>query len=197
MRLPTSNSRFRLAARPRRTNGFSLVELTVVLVILAVMVLLILPELRGTFEGELLRSTGRQLTRAMHLAYSQSVTVHQPHRVRIDTREGRYVLERPAEEGSSNFVPLRDLPGAEGKLDPRITLEIRPRMDATEGQEQGMEPPPPAPDDSAGPGQWIAFYPDGTADPREILLRDREGFGFALRINPVTARVNLEDLERQ
>ena len=33
------------------------------------------------------------------------------------------------------------------------------------------------------------FYPDGTADAREIQLEDRDGFRLVLRINPTTARV--------
>ena len=37
----------------------------------------------------------------------------------------------------------------------------------------------------------------GTADAAEIILRDRDGFRLYLRINPITARVELVDLERQ
>ena len=43
----------------------------------------------------------------------------------------------------------------------------------------------------------ISFYPDGTADDREIELRDPDGYGLALRVNPVTSRVQLIELERQ
>jgi len=43
----------------------------------------------------------------------------------------------------------------------------------------------------------ITFYPDGTADASEILLRDRDGFRVALRINPVTARVRIIELARE
>ena len=49
-------------------------------------------------------------------------------------------------------------------------------------------------------GDWsepIFFYPDGTADASEIVLRDRDGFRLALRINPVTARVRIIELARE
>jgi hypothetical protein len=45
--------------------------------------------------------------------------------------------------------------------------------------------------------QVIAFYPDGTADGREILLQDREGFRRVLRLNPITASVQIVELERK
>jgi hypothetical protein len=43
----------------------------------------------------------------------------------------------------------------------------------------------------------IGFYPDGTADPAEIQLRDRQGFGLLLKISPVTARVRVLELPRE
>ena len=43
----------------------------------------------------------------------------------------------------------------------------------------------------------IAFYPDGTADAEEIILRDREGFRLVLRINPITARIRIVELARE
>ena len=49
-----------------------------------------------------------------------------------------------------------------------------------------------------GSTEWpIAFYPDGTADAARLMLRDREGFRLALRINPITARVHIVEMERE
>ena len=41
----------------------------------------------------------------------------------------------------------------------------------------------------------VTFYPDGTADARQIELTDRDGFRLALRINPVTSRVQVTAME--
>jgi len=172
----------------------------VVLVLMTILAAMILPEMKGTFEEELLRSTSRQLTRAFSLAYSQSVTVNQRHRVRIDAQAGRYCLERltPNEEMGSGFVAVKDLPGAEGKLDTRISIHIQ---DAREGAVRAREPSesgtPQPTENRRDRAEVIAFYPDGTADARNIILRDRAGFGLALRLNPITARVSIVRLERQ
>ena len=50
MRLKNSNANFRRA--------FTLMELVVVVVIIGIMTALIIPEMKGTFEDALLRSTG-------------------------------------------------------------------------------------------------------------------------------------------
>jgi general secretion pathway protein H len=153
--------------------GFSLIELIVVVMLIGVMVGLIVPHMRGTYEDVLLRATGRKLADAARLAHSQAITVNAAHRVRIDLASHRYAVERAHRDPDHGpaFVPLRHVPGSEGTFHDRISIEIR---------------------DSA-----IVFYPDGTADPTEIRIRDQEGFGLALRISPVTSRVRIGPIARE
>jgi hypothetical protein len=47
------------------------------------------------------------------------------------------------------------------------------------------------------PPQAVTFYPDGTADARQIELTDREGFRRALRIDPITSRVQITALDHK
>jgi Tfp pilus assembly protein FimT len=170
----------------------------VVVVLIGIMTAVIIPEMKGTYEDALLRSTGRELAGVLNLAYSQTITVSQRHRVRLDRAGGRYVVERAVREGEAGtgFVPVRGVPGAEGKLDTRISIEIR-----KPGEETSTAPPASSGstnDFRVGTiAETIAFYPDGTAEAWEILLRDRDGFGLALRINPTTARVRIVQLERE
>src|SRR3569623_2656765 len=83
----------------------------------------------------------------------------------------------------------------EGKLDDRIKIKPReaPHAPPAEGEEsspQETEKPPLNGEAEAKPGD-IQFYADGTADAREILLRDSMGFELLLRINPITGRVRI------
>jgi len=41
----------------------------------------------------------------------------------------------------------------------------------------------------------VTFYPDGTAEDRQVELTDRDGFRLALRINPITSRVQIKAME--
>jgi Tfp pilus assembly protein FimT len=150
----------------------------VVVVLLVILTALIVPEMRGTFEDAVLRSTSRKLVSAMNLAHSRAVTLQQLHRVVLDPTAGRFAIERRAraEEGTG-YVNVSDVPAGAGELDKRITILI---------QKDGEENP-----------NHISFYPDGTAEAAELILRDREGFRVGLRINSVTARVTAQQLGRE
>jgi type II secretion system protein H len=180
-------------------SAFTLIELMVVMVLIGIMTAMILPEMKGTYEDALLRSTSRELVSVCDLASSHAVSVNQAVRLRLDRKTGRYSIERrgPDHGPEGRFVAAREVLGGEGELDSRISIEIHKTSDeASEaaGQES-FQPRGGAPSEPQGDG--ITFYPDGTADASEIVLRDRDGFRLALRINPVTARVRIIELARE
>ena len=181
-------------------SAFTLIELMVVMVLIGIMTALILPEMKGTYEDAILRSTSRELVGACGLASSHAVSVNQPHRLRLDRKTGHYVIERRASDRGpgDHFVSAREVPGGEGELDTRIAIEFHKSGDqATEAADQESSQLPGSRAQAERPDEGIIFYPDGTADAFEILLRDRDGFRLALRINPITARVRIIELARE
>lgn len=177
--------------------AFTLIELMVVIAIIGIVTAVIIPEMKGTFQDALLRSSSRELINIFDLTSSRAVSLNQLRRVRLDEKTGRYQVEKSVvENGRENFVPADDVPGGKGGLDARISLEFhRPPENAAEGN-----PPSEASvagNDGPASETVIAFYPDGTADAGEVLLRDREGFRTVLRINPITARVHVVEIERE
>ena len=167
----------------------------VVLVLIGIMTAVIVPEMRGTYEDALLRATSRRLIDVFHLAYSRAVSFNQIHLVHFDRLTGRYFIEK---EGENGFARARDISGGEGELDRRISIEIRKQDEALASlTDPGSSTESEDPIEARNRGQGFAFYSDGTADGGEIVLRDRDGFRLALRINPVTARVRIIELERQ
>jgi type II secretion system protein H len=185
LRLPTRGGR----------SGFTLVELMVVIAIIGIMTAMMIPEMKGTYQNALLRSSSRELINVFDLAYSRAVSLNQLRRVRLDEKTGRYLVEKQvSENGMENFVPAGDVPGSMGKLDSRITVEFLQLGEAPPANDNPIKSPTSTADSS---GVTILFYPDGTADGGEIRLRDQEGFRLALRINPVTARVHIVELDRQ
>lgn len=177
-------------------SGFTLMELMVVLVVIGIMTAMIIPEMKGSFEDALLRSSSRRLVDVFSLTYSQAVSANQLHRVRFEPQTGRYVVERRGlDKGQQEFIPVKDLPGGEGEVDSRISIEIRkPVENSADTLGNGG---PVLADDAPILETAFAFYPDGTADAGEIVLRDREGFQLALRINPTTAHVQIVEVGRQ
>lgn len=102
------------STKTSKVAGFTLVELMVVLVLIAIMSAVMIPEMKGTYEDSLLRSVGRNFTSAISLAYSRSVTLNQVHRLRIDPEENTYYVESEVSStGVSGVAPeRRDFPGS-------------------------------------------------------------------------------------
>lgn len=181
-----------------RAGAFSLIELLVVVILIGIMTALIIPEMRGTYQDALLRSTARKLVDAFGLAGSRAITMGQLHHVRLDRQRHRYLIERNTRDRETgvSLIDARDFPGSEGELDARINIEVhKPSEEADPDQSanpgSATYPEPPQRDDN------ISFYADGTADATEILLRDRDGFRLGLQINPTTARVRILELGRE
>jgi prepilin-type N-terminal cleavage/methylation domain-containing protein len=176
--------------------GFTLIEIMVVVVLIGILSAMILPEMKGGFGDALLRSSGRELVNVFELAYSHSVSLNQIHVVRFEESTGRYAVERrvPSRGNQPEFAPLKDVGGSSGKLDERIRLKVRPSADNEGANERSSDSP--RMDDRQTPGV-VSFYPDGTADAVEVLLRDRAGYGLRLQIDPITARIKLEEVTRE
>ena len=180
MRMNNSKLKFRRA--------FTLIELVVVIVLIGIMAAAIIPEMKGTFGDALLRSTGRDLVNIFSFASSRAVGLGQCYRVKFDAPNGRYAVERQIHDGTgTDFVPLKDVSGAEGKVDSHIAVAISPPEESSSRNDSSPSPADQSLLDA------ISFYPDGTADAAEIRLRDRDGFQLLLQVNPVTARVHISE----
>lgn len=170
-------------------RAFTLIEMMVVVVLIGVLVALVIPEMKGTYDDAVLRSTARKFVDVFVLANSQAVAGNRKHLVRIDTQGRKFMLETSAATGGLQEV---DITGSAGEFDDRIRVDVR---NAALSEREGP------PDQEVGKGERergvIAFYPDGTADAGDVLLRDRAGFRLLLRINPATARVRVMEPEHE
>lgn len=171
-------------------GGFTLTELLVVILLIAILTGVMLMEMRGTFEDALLKSCARELMSGLSLASSRAVTLNQAHSFIFDSAKHSFVIQE------KNHAPDPEAAGERAgelrKLDERITIAIRDPADLSEENPDANEAPTPE-QEAPVERDVIHFYPDGTADRREIILRDRNNLELALRINPVTGRVRVEE----
>ena len=155
------------ANSPARVRGFTLLELMVVIVIIGVMTGVIVAEMRGTFEDALLRASARKLMDAANVANARAVARNEAHILTLDLANHRYSVRRDQQTA------------LEGELDERVRIELRDlEMETAEAEEPRER-------------NVIRFLPDGTADPIEILLRDRAGGVLRLRMTTAIARLRV------
>jgi type II secretion system protein H len=170
--------------RRAKAKGFTLIELMIVIVLIAIMTGVIVAEMRGTFEDALLRATARKLMDAANIANARAVAVNEPHLLTLDLANHRYSIHHNVRDEEEGLRQVSDLPGGEGELDERVRIELRdPLVDE------------PAPDEAEASDSSqmrdrhiIRFMPDGTADASEILLVDRAGGEIRLRMSMAIAR---------
>ena len=83
-------SRWHHIFAPRRDDGFTFVEMTVVLIIIALGTALVVPMIEGGFEGREVRRAARQIASTMHFCRGEAVSKGAPQEMVIDAIQNRY-----------------------------------------------------------------------------------------------------------
>ena len=159
-------------------------ELLVVLLLIGILTGVMVVEMRGSFQDALLRSAAREVMNGLGLASSRAATLNEAHAFTF-LRGSNVFSVAPARSVShvgDNQRPLSEIRA----IDERVSLEIR---DPTEVIDEDEQPK----DETKQERDVITFYADGTADRREIVLRDSYNVELVLRINPITGRVRIAE----
>jgi prepilin-type N-terminal cleavage/methylation domain-containing protein len=167
--------------RNPNSKGYTLIELTIVIVILGVMLSLIIPRL-GEIGDANLKQSSRHLTGVIRFLRDESQARKAVFRLRFDVTEGRYWPEIMASAGEKavEFRRFSSEMASEGTLAGQTTFR-----DVKVASH---------PDDP-----FIQFTPDGWVEPALIHLRDGDDKDFTLIVKPLTGDTELKDgyLEEQ
>ena len=172
-----------LWALDRGSSGFTLLELTLVLVIMTVVFALVMPRLRDPGRAEL-ESQSHHLVLTFRLLRSEAVLSGNAYRLNYDLDQQRYWVT--PEDTSS--VDLADFARNIGALARGTTLErpvaitdiVLPTLAGKVSQGQ----------------IYTVFYPDGSVDPTVIHMANGRD-AFTLWLNPMNGRLTMDSGYRE
>ncbi len=129
--------------------AFTLLELVLVLAVLATLMAMVAPSLRGWNKGSKLRDATDQLIAATRHARSQAVHTAEVHRLEADPSGTAFRVVAVGPEGDDSAAPAASEFEHEVRLSPSLRIDIQ-RLDGGIG---GVE-----------------FYPNGRVTPAVIRL---------------------------
>ncbi len=150
-------------------KAFTLIELIMVLVIIAVVVALLGPQLTGFTIGRTTRNTATNILALTHYARTQAVTEGCTYRLNFDDKANSLFLTY--ESGGEFVAPGNDF-GTPLNIDSSIKIDTSIAVN-TDGK------------------QFIEFRPTGRTDPATITLTDRYGSMYELACSSATEQFRI------
>ncbi|UCD84272.1 MAG: prepilin-type N-terminal cleavage/methylation domain-containing protein [Deltaproteobacteria bacterium] len=163
-------------------SGFTLIELSVVIIVIGVILTIALPEMRDLTEMQL-RSHSRRMAGTIKYLFNQSAIRGNAYCIlRIDQENGEYWPEicRPDSENPEQWVCQSDPSILGQKVRLPETLSFADIY--INGQKIISDEPVP-----------IFFLPQGYVDPGVIYIRDSRERTYTLQIFPFSGRVRIYD----
>jgi competence protein ComGC len=156
-------------------DGLSLVELSIVILLLSFLLLLSIPRFGTVLVGQRLNSTGHVITGMVRYLYDQSTAKKRVYRLNYHLKDGELWVTFPNDDGefiedqSSTFTRRRKLPTG-------IQFEdiVTPVEKVKEGQ------------------AYTQFFPTGLVDRTIVHLRADDGPQLSVLIHPLSGRVSIE-----
>lgn len=147
-----------------RQRGFTLIELIVVIVIIAVASALVMPSMRSGLSGVRLEAKGRDLATLCRFARTLAVGEQRVYRIRIEKEKNSIFLTDAYHEKVRSFD---------------LTREIMLEAFKYEGEE------------SREPIVFLNFYPNGRADEAELVLKNKQGREVIVKTDVLTGTAKL------
>ena len=182
-----------------RRNGFTLIELVVVLALISIIAAIVLPRLDPFVPQRRLKSAARRLSGTISLAYAEAIAKNRTYRLYFELESDRYwiteVTDDEEDEETASAIGIRL----------GTHFELLQYSDGTENVESEVPSEPMLAPKELPPGvhfasveirrdlstptlgpQYIEFGPLGNVTPATIHLINVDGEAFAIEYDGVT-----------
>ncbi|MCP4644733.1 MAG: prepilin-type N-terminal cleavage/methylation domain-containing protein [bacterium] len=168
----------------RTAAGVTLLELLVVLMVIAMLSTMIVPNVARTLRGEGIATTGEKVCDVLNFAYMSAVTRRQPAVVHVDTERHRC------------WVTLSRTPLPWMDEQPEETNRVLTIMELPEDVEVSLERETEMVSRSVPMQAWdsIVFASDGRTDNVSIAVMNQREERYEIRILGATGEVHGEEI---
>jgi prepilin-type N-terminal cleavage/methylation domain-containing protein len=186
----------------RRGNGFTLLELLIVVLLMALLGGLFMPNLGGSFAFRI-RDAAREVAGELAYTAQRATATGLTQRLQVNLDQQVFRIEQLHETWAEDED---ELPTHAELLDlapPRPSREYQPVSNKSgewrrlKAEEVRIDEIRLGDERSQSDVVGIAFAPDGGADPAEIWLLDENGLELRLRIVAFTGEVRIEEVTRE
>jgi Tfp pilus assembly protein FimT len=146
-----------IGTKKAKSNAFTLIELTLVTLLLLVLIGLSIPLFKNTFSDLALKNSSFDISKLINYAQEMAVLERKNFRITFDFQKGKYQLFE-----------------IDGSANPPVYKKVRGRFGRQFGLPQGAS--------LTGSSNGIRFYPDGHCDELKlnVLIKD-EGYSLAVK----------------
>jgi len=156
----------------RKRNGFTLIELIIVMVIIAIGVTLMVPSMGTWLSNYRLRAVACDITSTLRSANMKAVSSNLEYRVYFNENETYWTERGNQSSNSNNWV---------GTTDPDNAAREGVINDFPTGVKVSLTGP-----------FFIEFNPDSTCNAATITITNSKGKQFSITLIPSTGKVNVK-----
>lgn len=171
--------------RRRQRSGFTMLEIMVVVAIFAIVSVLVIPRMSGTFRKGELKSAARELASTLRFARHQAVVRGGGCEVRFDPEQGRF--QAVAVKLGSDGLPIEDADLAEEREDGDINFDgDAARIRTLPSNVFFTVIHTTAPPSEGNKRPRVIFYPDGSATAAFIGLQSKDDKALSVEVYRTT-----------
>ncbi len=193
-------------SRSTRRTGFTLIEVILVVVVIAIITGISLPFFSGAFKGMQLRTGTRSVARMTRYARSMAIMREEPYTVVLDHQKMEIYVGAETQQQS-----------AETETDGKIDQDVLKRLGYVEGegtttaeslgiskeafwilndlQVRSFEKDALEDERDYDDVYLMRFYPNGQCEWFELVLEDSRGHGVKMEIDPISGKLHSEFIQ--